>query len=422
MSTKSKKPKVAILVDRSRDVLAARDLVGLQPDDRYHTTDSQVPLTARALARYDALVIAGHGLATYSARELDAVVGFVRRGGGLLLAGSAGVFERYTGRPAGEMAVAAIARRFGIEFLPPSNAAGRPKPNQELVDGYPGRSVRIHKAAPVRGLKRYDVCLRQWSPVQTKQRHTTLLSHRRTGEAAALAVRFARGRVIAVGNAGFLTESPLLRRCLLDDLAARRSARGPLPYEILPPLRTRRQGELAVRYTEPVAGRVPTVLRLARKILPQLEALIPAKHRKKGQRLCIELLPGCTARFAWWRGGEHTVQLGADASDAELAFAMARHVFEPVLWRTPVGWQLHASVLGGIALGHWVGLMAMRWAGFEAEGDGLGEALEAAFFRREAANVTFGRVSKRSVTEALGGTSTSRETACGGRRPGSLSL
>jgi len=377
MSAKDNKPRVAILADRSRDVIAARDLVGLQPDDRYHTTDSQVPLTARALARYDALVIAGHGPATYSARELDAIERFVRGGGGLLLAGSAGVFERYTGRPAEEMAVAAIARRFGIDFLSPSDAGGRPKPDHELVVGYPDRSVRIHGAAPVRGLKRHDVCLRQWSPVQTKRRHTTLLSHPRTREAAALATRFGKGRIIAVGNAGFLTACRLLRRRLLDHLAGRPTRRGPLPYEILPPPRARRQGDLVVRYTDPVAGRVATVLRLARKILPQLNALVPAKHRKKGPRLCIELLPGCTARFAWWRGGGHTVQLGADATDAELAFAMACHVLGPMLWRTPVGWQLHASVLGGIALGHSVGLMAMRWAGFEAEADRLGEALEA---------------------------------------------
>ena len=374
MSTRKDKPRVAILVDRSRDAMVARDLVGLQPDDRYHTTDNQMPLRAATLARHDVLVIAGHGPATYSGRELDAIERFVRRGGGLLLAGSAGVFERYTGRPAEEMAVAAIARRFSVEFLPPRAAAGRPKPDHELVVGYPDRSIRIHGAAPVRDLKRYDVCLRQWSPVQTKRRHTTLLSHRRTGEAAALATRFGKGRVIAVGNADFLTACRLLRRRLLDHLAGRPTARGPLPYEILPPLRTRRRGALVVRYTDPVAGRVATVLRLARTVLPQLDALLPARHRPKKQGLCIELLPGCTARCAWWRGGEHTVQLGADASDAELAFAMARHVFEPLLWRSPIGWSVRETVLGGSAMLHAVGLMAMGWAGFDA--GHLAEALE----------------------------------------------
>ena len=76
--------RVAILVDRSRDVQAVRGLIGLEPDDRYHTTDSRAPLTARRLAAHDVLVIAGHSPATYSRRETDAIVAFVRRGGGLL--------------------------------------------------------------------------------------------------------------------------------------------------------------------------------------------------------------------------------------------------------------------------------------------------------------------------------------------------
>ena len=66
---------IAILLDRSRDLLSGTHLVRLEPDDIYHTTDSRVPLRAGRLARYDVLVIAGHAPATYSRRELDAIVG-----------------------------------------------------------------------------------------------------------------------------------------------------------------------------------------------------------------------------------------------------------------------------------------------------------------------------------------------------------
>jgi len=372
-------PQVAVLVDRSRDVQAARELVGLEPDDRYHTTDSRVPLSARTLSRYDVLVIAGHALATYSRGEIDAIVRFVRRGGGLLLAASAGVFERYTGRPANATAVSAIARRFGIEFLSPSEAAGRHRPDHELVDGYPPESVRLHAVAPVRGLQRCDVCLRQWSPLRARKRRSILLSHRRTGEAAAVAIRFGKGRVAAVGEAGFLRESPVLCRRLLDHLAAGSPHRGEprrLPYELLPPLRVRRHGDLAIHYSPAVAGRVPTVLRLAKTIAPRLHTLLPAKLRKKNAKLCIELLPGCGWHIDWWRGDPPVLELGADASDAELAFAIGRRFAEPLLWRTAVGWFLHSIVLGGIAMLHGVGVKAMRWAGFEAEAQRLADALE----------------------------------------------
>ena len=79
------RPPVAILVDRSRDLLAGRSLVHLEPDDRYQTTDSRVPLTAGMLARYDVLAIVGQARRAYSRRQTDAIVQFVRGGGGLLL-------------------------------------------------------------------------------------------------------------------------------------------------------------------------------------------------------------------------------------------------------------------------------------------------------------------------------------------------
>ncbi|KPK78879.1 MAG: hypothetical protein AMJ81_14615, partial [Phycisphaerae bacterium SM23_33] len=114
---------MVIVLDRSRDLLAAERLLHLEPDDRYHVTDSRVPLRAAALRRYDVLVIAGQAPMSYTPAELAAIVQFVRRGGGLLLAASAGHFERYMSLPAKEMGTASVARRFGIELLGPGRAA-----------------------------------------------------------------------------------------------------------------------------------------------------------------------------------------------------------------------------------------------------------------------------------------------------------
>ncbi|KKL15281.1 hypothetical protein LCGC14_2507190, partial [marine sediment metagenome] len=73
---------IAVLVDHSRDPATSAELIGLQPDDRYHTTDNRSALTDRALRAHNVLVIAGHWPDDYTRRELDAVVRFVRRGGG----------------------------------------------------------------------------------------------------------------------------------------------------------------------------------------------------------------------------------------------------------------------------------------------------------------------------------------------------
>jgi len=368
---------VAILVDRSRDVHAARDMIGLEPDDVYHTTDNRVPLRAGRLASYDVLVIAGHARAAYTRREMDAIAEFVQRGGGLLLAASTGVFERFTDRPIGEMAVCAIARRFGIEFLSPSDAAGRPEPNPDLVLGYPPGSVRIHRRLATRGIRAEDVRLDRWSPLRTARPHVALMSHRRTGESAALAMRFGKGRVVAVGDANFLKESPLLCRRLIDSLAVHGPrAKGPrrLPYEILPKEMKRRQGNLELGYSPATAGRVATVLRIARKVVPHIEALVPAKKKREWR---VELVPSCVPfPGSWWHRDGAAVCLAADATDANLAHALGALMMRRLAWSGPAGRILEETVLGGRAIAEYGGLTAMRLAGFEAEAERLGEALD----------------------------------------------
>ncbi len=247
---------VAILVDRSRDLLAASGLVDLEPDDRYWVTDSRAPLRAAALANCDVLVIAGHAAGPCPARRMRAIADFVRRGGGLLLAASAGFFERYTHRPAAEMAVAAVARRFGIEFVPPGRAAGRTNVNPDLVRGYSCSRIRIHRCRAMRDILPSDVYLQRWSPVRAAGRPAVLMSHRRTGEAAAVSVPFGKGRVLAVGGVSILSKSHRLCRGLIDHLAAsgRAVRRARPPSQIFPKYATRRTGNVEVRWGPAAAG------------------------------------------------------------------------------------------------------------------------------------------------------------------------
>ena len=287
-------PRVAILVDRSRDMAAAEGLIGLEPDDRYHTTDNRLPLTSRTLAGHDVLVIAGHGPATYRRREMDAIVTFVRRGGGLLLAGAVGLFERYTAREAGEMAVCAVARRFGVELLSPREAAGKCGRDADLVAGYPPESVRIHRCGPMRRVRERWVHIGRWGPLRGPRQSTVLMSHRRTGEHAAIATRFGKGRIVVLG-ADFIGKNTDLCRRLVDHLATGRRRAGQvrrLPYEIAGPERTRRVGAIELRYAPAVARRLGAALRVVRKVEPVLNDLVPAK---KPRTLRVELRPSCTS-------------------------------------------------------------------------------------------------------------------------------
>lgn len=124
-----------VFVEASRDSMAVRPIRRLEPDDRYATIYSRQPLPADRLRMADVLVIAGNMADTCTDTEKKATVRFVKAGGGLLLAGSTGTFERYSGRPVGELAVAGIGRLFGIEFLSPTEAAGSAAEDPALVKG-----------------------------------------------------------------------------------------------------------------------------------------------------------------------------------------------------------------------------------------------------------------------------------------------
>lgn len=370
------RPPVAVWLDRSGDLLAASRLVRLEPDDRYHVTDGRVPLTAKGLARCGVLVIAGHGLATYSRQQMDAIARFVRRGGGLLLAGSAGFFERYAGRPAGEMAVATVARRFGIEFLSPGQAGGRPGVDIDLVRGYPPGSIRLRRCPPLRGLRKADVFLRQWSPLRCRRRGAILLAHRRTGEPAAVSVRFGRGRVVAVGGTSILERSHRLCRSLIDHIASGRSAaKGAkeLPWEALPPYRTRRSGRIEVRYPPGAAGRAAKVLKIARKLVPHFDSMVPAKDPRTWR---IELSGGCASRAEWGTGPAPLIHLGAEAPEENLTFALGACLIRALAWNSRAGEVLWGTVLESPALEQFAGLTAMQLAGFGQAAEPLGAALE----------------------------------------------
>jgi ribosomal protein S18 acetylase RimI-like enzyme len=128
------------------------------------------------------------------------------------------------------------------------------------------------------------------------------------------------------------------------------------------------------RYSPAVADRLPLVRRLVRKIVPGLEAMVNAE---KPGNWCVELAPSCVSFVdRWWRGPAPVVRLGVDASDAELAYALGRHIMEPIMWRHPASRMLYDTSLGDEAVKRYTGLAAMRWTGFEHEAERLAEALE----------------------------------------------
>jgi GNAT superfamily N-acetyltransferase len=208
------------------------------------------------------------------------------------------------------------------------------------------------------------------------------MSHRRTKEPGALVVRYGRGRVLAIGNASFIDDCPRLCRCLIDELAVGRGAkrRRTLRYEIPARYLKKRTGNLEVRYLPTVSERVGAFLRIARKVLPRLEALIPAKKPRKWR---IELTGSPRSYHQWsWNGGERLIYIGAGASDAEMAFALGQRGVEVIRGTRAGTGFLWETVLDRDALGQFVGLAAMRWAGFGRQGQVLGEALEQETRRR----------------------------------------
>ena len=371
---------IAVLLERSRDPRATEELlIALNLPDRYHLTDSRAPLRARMLEPYDVLVIGATGPNMYSRSEIDAIVKFVRRGGGLLLAGSAGVYERYGG--AGEMGVAAIARRFGIEFASPAEAAGKQSANWNMVRGYGDGDVRVHKPLAREGVRREDAWLDRWSPLAARRPATTLMSHRRTGEPAAVLSKFGRGKVIAVGSDVFMDECRYFARRLVELVAPpkpRRRAGAKLRYEIPAGAVTRRTGDITVKCPAHLAEHMDRAMRTVRKVLPRFVAMVASKKKRK----MLVTLTGSSRSHgrADWRTGVCTISLGVGVPDEHLAFALG----------ATAGSMLHslkADVVQGCPLGRhaidrFIGLMAMRWVGFSAEADRLGAAMEANSRRR----------------------------------------
>ena len=108
---------IRIVVDRSKDTRGGGTFIALPGRRRFACTDSRKRLSPALLSGHDVLVVCGQSLRPYTRPELAAVDEFVREGGGLLLAGDAGAFERDAAQAVDRMAVNALARLFGAAFL-----------------------------------------------------------------------------------------------------------------------------------------------------------------------------------------------------------------------------------------------------------------------------------------------------------------
>ncbi|KKK92945.1 hypothetical protein LCGC14_2697820, partial [marine sediment metagenome] len=282
------------------------------------------------------------------------------------------VFQRYARQPLERMAVAAVARRFGIDFVRPEDATGRTAPDLDLVRGYPQSSARVHRQLRQRGVHDADVFHHRWVPVRARRKAATLISHRKTGEAAAVSVAFGRGRVVAVGDVSFLNSGILCRR-LLDHLAPRPRPKriAALPYSIGRPDKTRRVSNLKIHYPASLSRQAGGFTRIARKVLKQIRPLLP----EKDHTWHVQLNRSATSGVLWHGPGDRRlIRIGVGAPDDEVAFALGHRLIEVL----PIQglYLVRPSILGRSAFNHFAGLTAMRWAGFDARADRLASALE----------------------------------------------
>ena len=226
---------IAVLTDRSKDSSGAGLFGELLPHTEFGRTTNTGVVTAGLLESYDVLAICGQSLKRYSRAELAAIEGFVSRGGGLLLAADAGVFEAETGLPAARMAQSTVAEMLGAAFVDADVAGARM--NDRLCLRFPARrlSGTRHPAVQRDGLElaaHGGACL-----IEPPAGSEVLLRHKEGGQPCAAAFAFGDGRVVMVGARGFAHDRPLTCRTLARWLGAgadRREGTGALPQRVGP--------------------------------------------------------------------------------------------------------------------------------------------------------------------------------------------
>jgi ribosomal protein S18 acetylase RimI-like enzyme len=314
---------IAVLSDRSRDAVAWPTVVEIEPHHVFRVTDNRRRLTRRRLEAYDVVVVAAHGTAPYSKAEREAVRAFVERGGTLVLAASAGLFEASTGLPVRRLAVDGLAREFGFRFL---TAAGYPRRNQNLPHAR-RRDLEITAAGRRIGLDRDGTRMLYPAPIEAPSGATVLLREKGTRAPVFARARVGRGLVVVYGEpelfcCGWSSFGAALH--LAAHAPRRRTAAARPPRLLDVPRETLVDGPVTViasPFARPAADRV---LRLARLVLEELRREL--RPPDSPDRLVLHLEPGADHRPVPAGGKEMRVVLGADLDDAGVVTRMLRYL------------------------------------------------------------------------------------------------
>jgi len=338
MSARPDDPPVRILVDCSKDAHSSQALLPLEPDDRYHSTRCWEPVTAELLRDYDVLAVCGAAPGAYSESELDAIEGFVRAGGGLLLAANAGAFEAATMGSAREMSANHLAARFGVRFASPQEPHAPKHLSDAFVRGY-RREDLARSAHPAWGSLDPDEYLAEYaSPLSLPEGADVLLSHAATAEPVAAAFAFGEGRLLVMADTTFVREYGAMCAAVCDWLAegraSRRGTAESIPDAIGGLGGRKKLRDVTYCYEPGCEQPMPRVAELIDRLVAYLRPIMRDSWRPP--RL-VQLLrgsgDGLQAKRPWAPGVAWTV----GASDAVNLYRAVHRIWARVAWDLGIG-------------------------------------------------------------------------------------
>jgi GNAT superfamily N-acetyltransferase len=370
----AKEKATYVLSDRSRDGATGGPFHDLHEHPGFRVTENERRLSPGLLKPYQVLEIGPAGGRDYTADELDAIDGFVRRGGGLILAPCAGSFERGSARSIADSAAQQVANRFGVQFLSPDDADGEVHDDWTLCRGYRRDALRLLPAEPLDGYRLDDLALAGAAPVVVPDRAEPILRHKRTREVVAASLPHGRGRVLVANCEGFGAPSSTIAVALARWLAqGRRPTKADTADFIRVPRRTLERGTVRMTFHSVPTDRAEVAIGHAARIARHLARL---GHRPK-QPWRFELVPGAGERWVWdWWCGDGGERVGADVSDPRLVFGLATAYLRQRLHRGGFTSMMYRSCDPGPLIAH-LALKEVERAGFVEEADAWRQRHEA---------------------------------------------
>jgi hypothetical protein len=313
---------VAVLADRSRDAMSCPMIAHLEPHGVFLVTDNRRRLTARVLRDYDIVTIVGHGATPYSKAERRALVEFVRRGGALVLAASAGAFERESGCSAGRLAVNGVAREFGFAF---ETTAGYPATHEYLYHHARREDLELTAAGKEVGLALGETQVWFPGPISVPPRATVLLRAKQGHTPFAARARVGRGTVLVWGDIGLFASgwTSFPSTLHLAAVAPRRrtaAVRPPVLRDV--PREQIEDGLFSVRFSPFGRKRAGRILELAQSVYREVCREIRPPGKPK--RIILRVEPGTGGRGDWGYPDEYRLLVGADNDDVGAIVDMVR--------------------------------------------------------------------------------------------------